>query len=169
MLKKYGSYGLAQVYVSCKNKGYNRSFGSMCRINYPSEKVQVDIKYIPNECIKFNSKGIRYYKITAIDEYSRKRVLKVVKEKSTYETSKYIKELERAIGFKIETIQVDNGYEFVNDKDVTDREDGKILYSRKEFRSEEELIENVKRHERLYNNRAKTVLNFKSPNEVVRE
>uniref|UniRef100_UPI000A835D43 hypothetical protein n=1 Tax=Streptobacillus moniliformis TaxID=34105 RepID=UPI000A835D43 len=70
-------------------------------------------------------------------------------------TSKYIKELERAIGFKIETIQVDNGYEFVNDKDVTDREDGKILYSRKEFRSEEELIENVKRHERLYNNRAK--------------
>ncbi|WP_064592023.1 hypothetical protein [Streptobacillus moniliformis] len=110
MLKKHGSYGLAQVYVSCKNKGYNRSFGSMCRINYPSEKVQVDIKYIPNECIKFNSKGIRYYQITAIDEYSRK-----------------------------------------------------------EFRSEEELIENVKRHERLYNNRAKTVLNFKSPNEVVRE
>ncbi|AVL43734.1 hypothetical protein CEP89_04690 [Streptobacillus moniliformis] len=104
-----------------------------------------------------------------MDEYSRKRVLKVVKEKSTYETSKYIKELERAIGFKIETIQVDNGYEFVNDKDVTDREDGKILYSRKEFRSEEELIENVKRHERLYNNTAKTVLNFKSPNEVVRE
>ncbi|WP_155732335.1 hypothetical protein [Streptobacillus moniliformis] len=43
------------------------------------------------------------------------------------------------------------------------------MYSRKEFRSEEELIENVKRHERLYNNRAKTVLNFKSPNEVVRE
>ncbi|WP_196759445.1 hypothetical protein [Streptobacillus moniliformis] len=34
------------------------------------------------------SKGIRYYQITAIDEYSRKRVLKVVKEKSTYETSK---------------------------------------------------------------------------------
>ncbi|WP_064579975.1 hypothetical protein [Streptobacillus moniliformis] len=32
MLKKHGSYGLAQVYVSCKNKGYNRSFGSMCRI-----------------------------------------------------------------------------------------------------------------------------------------
>ncbi|WP_143714385.1 hypothetical protein [Streptobacillus moniliformis] len=26
------------------------------------------------------SKGIRYYKITAIDEYSRKRVLKVVKD-----------------------------------------------------------------------------------------
>ncbi|WP_064607138.1 hypothetical protein [Streptobacillus moniliformis] len=31
------------------------------------------------------SKGIRYYQITAIDEYSRKRVLKVVKEKSTYD------------------------------------------------------------------------------------
>ncbi|WP_064592349.1 hypothetical protein [Streptobacillus moniliformis] len=31
------------------------------------------------------SKGIRYYQITAIDEYSRKRVLKVVKGKSTYD------------------------------------------------------------------------------------
>ncbi|WP_196759469.1 hypothetical protein [Streptobacillus moniliformis] len=43
------------------------------------------------------------------------------------------------------------------------------MYSMKEFRSEEELIETVKRHERLYNNRAKPVLTIKSPNEVGRE
>ena len=34
--------------------------------------------------------GYRYYQITAIDEYSRKRVLSVVKEKSTYETGKFL-------------------------------------------------------------------------------
>ena len=62
---------------------------------YPGDKVQVDIKYVPEECVRFPSYGDRYYQITAIDEYSRKRVLKIVKEKSTYETSKYLLELEK--------------------------------------------------------------------------
>ena len=62
---------------------------------YPGDKVQVDIKYVPEECVRFPSYGYRYYQITAIDEYSRKRVLKIVKEKSTYETSKYLLELEK--------------------------------------------------------------------------
>ena len=52
------------------------------------------------------------YQITGIDEYGRKRVLKIVKEKSTYETGKYLKELES----KIHMIQVDNGAEFVMEK-----------------------------------------------------
>ncbi|WP_462133803.1 hypothetical protein [Peptostreptococcus stomatis] len=88
---------------------------------YSGDKVQVDIKYVPEECIRFPSYGDRYYQITAIDEYSRKRVLKIVKEKSTYETSKYLFELEKNMGFKINTIQVDNGYEFVNDAEKTNR------------------------------------------------
>lgn len=49
---------------------------------YPGDKVQVDIKYVPEECIRFPSYGDKYYQITAIDEYSRKRVLKIVKEKA---------------------------------------------------------------------------------------
>lgn len=51
---------------------------------YPGDKVQRDIKYVPAECVRFSSYGNRYYQITGIDEYSRKRVLKIVKEKSTY-------------------------------------------------------------------------------------
>ena len=145
MLKRNGVYGLAEVYVRCKEKGYTRSFGSMCRQirkkgyqkpkiyrksytkydgmdgKYPGEKVQVDIKYVPAECIKFPCYGTRYYQITGIDEYSRKRVLKIVKEKSTFETSKYVRELEEKMGFRIRTIQVDNGYEFVNDDDKTSK------------------------------------------------
>ncbi len=39
--------------------------------------------------------GCKYYQITAIDEFSRKRVLKIVKEKSTYETSKFMLTLEK--------------------------------------------------------------------------
>ena len=91
---------------------------------YLGDKVQIDIKYIPDECIRFSSYGSKYYQITGIDEYSRKRVLKVVKEKSTYETKKYVLELEKQMGFQIKTIQVDNGSEFVNDEERTDRKSG---------------------------------------------
>lgn len=145
MLKSNGVYGLAEVYVRCMSKGYKRSFGSMCRQirkngykkprikkksytghsridgEYPGHKVQVDIKYVPKECIRFPSYGQQYYQITAIDEYSRRRVLKIVKEKSTYETGKFLKSLEKEMGFPIRIIQVDNGNEFVNDEDRTDK------------------------------------------------
>ena len=145
MLKRNGVYGLAEVYVRCLYKGYTRSFGSMCRQirkkgyrkptiqkksytnynrmdgEYPGHKVQVDIKYVPNECIRFPCYGQQYYQITAIDEYSRRRVLKIVKEKSTYETGKFLMDLERRMGFRIEIIQVDNGTEFVNDEEKTDK------------------------------------------------
>ena len=146
MLRRNGRYGLAEVYVRCQSRGYSRSFESMCRQirnrgyrkverkkksytkyenmqgTYPGEKVQVDIKYVPQECIRFPCYGDKYYQITAIDEYSRKRVLKIVKEKSTYETKEFIKSLRKRMGFKVETIQVDNGPEFVNDDDKTEKD-----------------------------------------------
>ena len=226
MLKRNGVYGLAEVYVRCKAKGYKRSFESMCRQirkkgyrkpevhrksytkykkvdgQFPGDKVQVDIKYVPNECIKFPTYGERYYQITGIDEYSRKRVLKIVREKSTYETSQYVRELEDKMGFKINTVQVDNGLEFVNDGEKTDekslfekaldeleiklkrtrpyspwqngkvershREDGKILY-KKVFTSEKDLKNQTEKHQNRYNKTAKTVLKFKSPNQIIEE
>lgn len=145
MLKKNGNYGLAEVYVQCKKKGYTRSYRSMCyqirkhnlkkpkkqrksyckydkmEGRYPGDKVQIDIKYVPNECVRFPTYGDKYYQITAIDEYSRKRILTIVKEKSTYETSRFLMTLEEKMGFPIKTIQVDNGPEFVNDEDRTNK------------------------------------------------
>ena len=69
---------LGQVYRKCKESGYKRSYGSMCkqirkqksyekakRISYPKSKykaltgtypweyVEIDVKYVPNECIGF--------------------------------------------------------------------------------------------------------------------
>ena len=145
MYATHGLYGNAEVYVRLLELGYNRSFGSMCKQirnkglkplnkvkksytryenitgHYIGDKVQIDIKYVPQECIMFSSYGKKYYQITAIDEYSRMRVLEIVEEKSTYETGKFLDELESKFGFPIQTIQVDNGYEFVNDKEVTNK------------------------------------------------
>ena len=130
MLKRNGKYGLAEVYMRCKSKGYTRSFGSMCRQirkkgykkakkkrksftkyssisgSYLGEKAQIDIKYVPIESIKFPTYGKRYYQITAIDEFSRKRVLEICDEKSSYETGKFLEKLEEKMGFPIKTIQL---------------------------------------------------------------
>lgn len=143
--KKYQYYkheGLGQVYRKCIDAGYKRSYGSMCKqikklknyeklkkISYPKSKykplqgtypgqfVEIDVKYVPLECIGFKSNHTRYYQITAIDLYSRKRILKLVNENSTYETSKMLKTLEKEFGFKIRTVQTDNGKEFCNDRE----------------------------------------------------
>jgi hypothetical protein len=50
-------------------------------------KGQIDIKYVPQHCIGWESKGIKYYQITAIDEFSRKGVCKIVDEKSVTHTA----------------------------------------------------------------------------------
>ncbi|MFM1602179.1 DDE-type integrase/transposase/recombinase [Helcococcus ovis] len=230
LLKKKYQYhkheGLGQVYRKCVDAGYKRSYRSMCKqikklkdyekpqkISYPKSKykplkgtypgefVEIDVKYVPIECIGFKSNYERYYQITAIDLYSRKRILKLVNENSTYETSNMLKTLEKNFGFKIKTVQTDNGKEFCNDREQkksafekvleyldikyirtrpyspwqngkverSHREDGKILYGRKIFRSEKELKVAVKKHMQRYNSTAKTSLNFKSPNEIVSE
>ncbi len=69
----------------------------------------------------FPSYSQKYYKITAIDEFSRMRVLEIVKEKSIFETDKFLDKLESKFGFPINIIQVDNGYELVNDREVTNK------------------------------------------------
>jgi Transposase and inactivated derivatives, IS30 family len=223
---RYGCDGLAEVYVQLKKRGYKRSYGSMVkqigkmkvekvkirksytkheeiRGKYPGEKVQVDIKYVPRECLIFDTQEKKYYQITAIDEYSRKRVLEIVDEKNVNHTSKFVRKLEERLGMKIKTIQTDNGYEFVNDKEKTKEKslfektlghlgishkrtrayspwqngkvershkiDGERFYSRNEFKTEEELKRKLKRYNSRYNNIAKKVLNFKSPNEIMKE
>ena len=138
--------GLAQVYRKLKDAGYTRTYDSMCiqirkmkldtpkkrksypktkyhknPATYPGERVQIDVKYVPNECIGFASNHYRYYQITAIDEYSRKRYLELVSENSTYTTSEFLKRLEGKLGFKIKLVQTDNGLEFINDPDKTNK------------------------------------------------
>ena len=141
MHRRYSFEGLAQVYRNLIDAGYTRTYQSMqkqlrklrlkqpekrkyprskykaIKGEYPGEYVEVDVKYVPLECIGFSSSHARYYQITAIDLYSRKRIIKLVNELSTYETSKFLYSLEKSMGFKIKTIQTDNGREFCNDTD----------------------------------------------------
>ena len=95
-------------------KGYTRH--KEIRGQYPGNKVQVNIKYVPKECLLFDTIDKKYYQITAIDEFSRKRILEIVDEKSVTNTSKFIRTLEEKMGLKINTIQTDNGPEFVNNQ-----------------------------------------------------
>lgn len=83
---------------------------------FPGEKIQVDVKYVPQECLtqELKEKGERFYQYTAIDEYSRKRYLWYTNEHSTYMSSEFVKRLVKYFPFKIYTIQTDNGFEFTN-------------------------------------------------------
>lgn len=224
----HGHEGLGQVYRKLMDAGYTRTYDSMSRqirkmklnktkkrksypkskykkpsASYPGERVQIDVKYVPNECIGFASYHSRYYQITAIDEYSRKRYLELVKENSTYSTSNFLKNLEKNLGFKIELVQTDNGFEFVNDPDVTKKKtrfekylvklgiehkrirpyspwqngkvershriDNELFYNRRRFSSYKQMERSFKRYRTRYNNIARKILNFKSPNEIVDE
>mgnify|MGYP001289210704 CR=1 FL=1 len=144
----HGHEGYAQVYRKLMDAGYTRTYDSMCRqirkmklvkpekkrksypksryekvtATYPGERVQIDIKFVPIECIGFSSNHSRYYQITAIDEYSRKRYMELVNENSTYTTSNFLTRLEENLGFKVDLVQTDNGLEFVNDSERTNKE-----------------------------------------------
>ena len=52
------------------------------------------------------------YQYTAIDEYTRQRIIWFAKEHSTYESSKFIDIIVKKFKYKIEEIQTDNGFEF---------------------------------------------------------
>ena len=67
----------------------------------------------------FDTIDKKYYQITAIDEFSRKRILDVVDEKSVTNTSRFIRTLEEKMELKINTGQTDNGPEFVNNQVYT--------------------------------------------------
>ena len=83
---------------------------------YPGERVQIDVKYVPTECMSRELKelGERYYQYTAIDEYTRLRYTYFCKEHTTYESTVFVDRLIKYFPFKIELIQTDNGFEFTH-------------------------------------------------------
>ena len=51
------------------------------RDEFPGEKVQVDVKYVPSDCV---SNGKKYYQYTAVDECTRYAFREIYDEHSTY-------------------------------------------------------------------------------------
>ena len=133
--------GLVVLWIKLRGAGYTRTLTSLYRVmqrigiyrktpskkkeyepkpyeemRYPGERVQVDVKYVPAKSLtkEVKEQEGRYYQYTAIDEYTRKRVLWASKEQSTSASTEFIKVIMRKFPFKIECIQTDNGFEFTN-------------------------------------------------------
>ena len=145
LIKNYKSNnkntGLVVLWAKLKRAGYTRSVTSLYRMliklnmynkvpskkkeknagyypemERPGQKVQVDVKYVPKNCLskELQELGIRFYQYTAIDEYTRIRYLWFTTAHDTYASTEFIERLVKVFPFKIETIQTDNGFEFTN-------------------------------------------------------
>ena len=122
------------LWDSLKAKGYKRSYTSLVRVvnkwgkpevkkrsartpkpykraEYPGQKVQVDVKYVPTYCV---SNGRKYYQYTAVDECTRWTYREMYEEHSTYSSTEFLFNLVRKAPFPIREIQTDNGTEFTN-------------------------------------------------------
>lgn len=115
-----------------RKKGYKRRYCSMCRVirkwnlhvpekrkgykpkpykraEYPGQKIQIDVKYVPSYCV---SNGQKYYQYTAIDECTRIVFREMYDEHSTFSSKDFLMKLIAAFPFPIREIQTDNGTEF---------------------------------------------------------
>lgn len=133
--------GLVVLWVKLMRNGYTRSITSLYRVmqrmgiykkapskkkqympkpyqqmSHPGERIQVDVKYVPSNCLteELKEKEEKYYQYTAIDEYTRQRVLWASKEHSTYASTQFLEIILKKFKYKIECIQTDNGAEFTN-------------------------------------------------------
>ena len=133
--------GIVVLWLKLRRAGYTRSITSLYRVmqrigiyqktpskkkeyepkpyeemKYPGERVQIDVKYVPAKSLtkEVKEKEGRYYQYTAIDEYTRQRVLWASKEQSTSASTEFLKVIMKKFPFKIECIQTDNGFEFTN-------------------------------------------------------
>ena len=81
------------------------------RADYPGQKIQMDVKYVPSYCV---ADGKKYYPYTAVDECSRWTYRELYEEHSTYSSKDFLEKLIRHAPFPIREVQTDNGTEFTN-------------------------------------------------------
>lgn len=137
--KEFERYGWYGVYSDLLGKGYTRSFSGMVyaakrmglsekkkpqkrsrvhrrypELLEPGEKVQIDVKEVPYNCLRGNvlRDGKHLYQWTAIDESTRMRFVYGFEEHTPENSVRFLKMLIKAFPFKIQTVQTDNGTEF---------------------------------------------------------
>ena len=108
MRRRNPNAGLVVFWVKLRQRGYTRSITGLYRILrkqgqmpvkppnpkyvpkpyeqmlYPGQRVQIDVKFVPEACIVGEANGKKFYQYTAIDEYSRFRYLEAFVEHSSY-------------------------------------------------------------------------------------
>ena len=129
---------MVEFWCKLRKRGYSRCIESLYRVlkreglvavketnpykpkpyqqmTHPGERIQIDVKVVPRKCIA--DPHLRPFQYTAIDEYSRYRVLGAYPEQTTYSSFKFllrvVDEFKRK-GIKVECVQTDNGFEFTN-------------------------------------------------------
>ena len=130
--------GLVVLGVKLRERGYSRSISALYRVmkrigavriplpnpkyvpkpyeqmQYPGQRVQVDVKFVPKVCHVGGAKGKQFYQYTAIDEYSRFRYVEAFEEHSTYSSAVFLTHMLRFFKFRVECVQTDNSSEFTN-------------------------------------------------------
>lgn len=92
-----------------KAKKQNQKAKPYKRAEYPGQKMQSDVKFVPNYCV---TNGKKYYQYTAIDECSRWVYREIYEEHSTYSSVDFLRKLIQNCPFPIREIQTDNGTEW---------------------------------------------------------
>ncbi len=138
MRRRNPKLGMVEFWCKLRKRGYSRCIESLWRVLkreglvavkekdpykpkpyqqmiHPGERIQIDVKVVPRKCIA--DPELRLFQYTAIDEYSRYRILGAYPEQTTYSSYQFllrvVDEFKRK-GINVECVQTDNGFEFTN-------------------------------------------------------
>ena len=138
MRRRNPQLGMVEFWCKLRARGYTRCIESLWRVlkrerlisekkavpyrpkpyqqmTHPGERVQIDVKIVPRKCIA--DPDLRLFQYTAIDEYSRYRILGAYPEQTTYSSYQFLLRVVdefKKLGVKVECVQTDNGIEFTN-------------------------------------------------------
>ena len=139
MHRRNPKIGVVELWARLRKRGYTRCVESLWRVlrregmaekekprkkyrprpyeqmQYPGQRIQIDVKVVPRYCIA--DPQLKLYQYTAIDEYSRYRILGAYPEQSTYSSADFLRKVVAAFarkGVKVHCVQTDNGFEFTN-------------------------------------------------------
>ena len=139
MHRRNPKIGVVELWARLRKRGYTRCVESLWRVlrregmvekekprkkyhpkpyeqmQYPGQRIQIDVKVVPRYCIA--DPQLKLYQYTAIDEYSRYRILGAYPEQSTYSSADFLRKVVAAFartGVNVECVQTDNGFEFTN-------------------------------------------------------
>lgn len=108
--RSYGCFKRTAVReIPLKKKPPKRQNKPYQRAEYPGQKVQIDVKYVPSYCV---ADGNKYYQYTAKDECTRWTYREMYAEHSTDSSRQFLLNLVAHAPFPIREVQTDNGTEF---------------------------------------------------------
>ena len=120
--------GLVVFWVKLRQRGYTRSISGLHKLllridgkpvklpnpkyipkpyeqmQYPGQRVQIDVKFVPSACLIGDAAKEKFYQYTFIDEYSRFRYLEAFKEHSTYSSTQFLLHVIEKFPYAIECV-----------------------------------------------------------------